>query len=99
MRATVRDTPWAFAARHAMMLTSSELLAAMSRSARSTPASASSLGLAPLPWMTRASSCSVARSTSASSRSTRTTSCPSWESILAVLNPTSPAPMMTVRNA
>src|SRR5215210_559005 len=96
MRATVRGTPLALAARHAMMFASSELLAAISRSALLIPASARSFGLAPLPWTTRASSCSVARSTSTSSCSTRTTSCPSCESILAVLNPTSPAPMMTV---
>src|SRR5215212_909556 len=96
MRATVRGTPRDLAARQAMMFTSSELVAAIRRSALSIPASASSLGLAPLPWTTRASSCSAARSTSASSCSTSTTSCPSCESSLAVLNPTSPAPMITV---
>src|SRR5215211_2823110 len=97
MRATVRATPWALAARHAMMFASSELLAAISRSDFRIPASESSLGLAPLPWITRTSSCSVARSTSASLCSMRTTSWPSCESNLAVLYPTSPAPMITVR--
>src|SRR5829696_1325817 len=99
MRATVRETPWAFAARHAMMFTSSELLAAISRSELLIPASLSSLGLAPLPAITSASSSSVACSTSFSFFSTSTTSWPSWESIRAVLSPTSPAPMITVCKA
>src|SRR5215211_4033499 len=99
MRATVRETPWAFAARHAMMFTSSELLAAMSRSEPLMPASLSSLGLAPLPAITSASSSSAACSTSLSSFSTSTTSWPSYESIRAVLSPTSPAPMITVCKA
>src|SRR5829696_569340 len=99
IRATVPETPWAFAARHAMMFTSSELLAATSRSELLMPASLSSLGLAPLPAITSASSSSVACSTSLSSFSTSTTSWPSCESIRAVLSPTSPAPMITVRKA
>src|SRR5215208_1517782 len=96
MRATVRETPWAFAARQAMMFTSSELLAAISKSELLIPASLSSLGLAPLPAITSASSSSVACSTSFSSFSTSTTLWPSRESIRAVLSPTSPAPMITV---
>src|SRR5215210_7441908 len=96
MRATVRETPWDFAAKHAMMFTSSELLAATSRSELLMPASLSSLGFAPLPAITSASSSSAACSTSISSFSTSTTSCPSCESIRAVLSPTSPAPMITV---
>src|SRR5919112_2116880 len=99
MRATVRETPWAFAARHAMMFTSSELLAATSRSELLMPASLSSLGLAPLPAITSASSSSVALSTSLSSFSTSTTSWPSCESMRAVLSPTSTAPMITVCTA
>src|SRR5215212_4992651 len=99
MRATVPETPWAFAARHAMMFTSSELLAATRRSELLMPASLSSLGLAPLPAITSASSSSAACSTSISSLSTSTTSCPSCESIRAVLSPTSPAPMITVCKA
>src|SRR5215216_1250904 len=99
MRATVRETPWAFAARQAMMFTSSELLAATSRSELLIPASLSSLGLAPLPAITSASSSSVACSTSFSSFSTSTTLWPSWESMRAVLSPTSPAPMITVCKA
>src|SRR5918998_1737735 len=99
MRATVRVTPWAFAVRHAMMFASSDVVAATNSSDFLIPASANTLGLAPLPWITRASSCSVARSTSASLCSMRMTSCPSCESIRAVLKPTSPAPMITVRIA
>src|SRR5215208_4200132 len=99
MRATVRETPWAFAARQAMMLTSSELLAAISKSELLIPASLSNLGLAPLPAITSASSSSVACSTSFSSFSTSTTLWPSWESMRAVLSPTSPAPMITVCKA
>src|SRR5215213_4591661 len=82
-----------------MMFTSSELLAAMSRSELLIPASLSSLGLAPFPAITSASSSSVACSTSFSSFSTSTTSCPSCESIRTVLSPTSPAPMITVCKA
>src|SRR5215208_4571890 len=82
-----------------MMFTSSELLAAISRSELLIPASLSSLGLAPLPAITSASSSSVACSTSFSSFSTSTTLWPSWESIRAVLSPTSPAPMITVCTA
>src|SRR5215211_5391430 len=97
MRATVRETPWDFATRHAMMFTSSELLAAMSKSELLIPASWSNLGLAPLPAITSASSSSAACSTSLSSFSTSTTLWPSCESIRAVLSPTSPAPTITVR--
>src|SRR5215204_4772765 len=82
-----------------MMFTSSELLAAMSRSELLIPASLSSLGLAPFPAITSASSSSAACSTSFSSFSTSTTSWPSCESIRAVLSPTSPAPMITVCKA
>src|SRR5215210_285764 len=82
-----------------MMFTSSELLAAMSRSELLMPASSSSLGLAPLPAITSASSSSAACSTSFSSFSTSTTLWPSCESMRAVLSPTSPAPMITVCTA
>src|SRR5918997_6413638 len=81
------------------MFTSSDVVAATSSSAFLIPASASTLGLAPLPWITRASICSAMRSTSISSCSTSTTSCPSRESLWAVLEPTSPAPIITVRTA
>src|SRR5918998_1817694 len=99
MRATVRGTPWVFAVRHAIMFTSSDVVAATSSSDFLIPASASTLGLAPLPWITRASSCSANRSTSTSSCSMSTTSCPSRESSRAALVPTSPAPIITVRTA
>src|ERR671916_956921 len=97
MRATVRATPWALAARHAMMFDSSELVAAMSKSDLSISTSRSIFGLAPFPCKTRASNCSDIRSTRASSLSIITTLWPSPESIRAALNPTSPPPTITTR--
>lgn len=80
-----------------MMFASSEVVAAINSSDLLIPASHSTLGLAPFPCITRASSCSDAFSTSASFCSMTTTSFPSPESIRAALNPTSPAPSISIR--
>ena len=94
MRAMVCPVPRSLAVRQHTIFTSSELVAATSRSALPAPASRRVAAETPLPCIAIMSSWSLARRRASPSVSTMVTSCSSLTSCSARVNPTLPLPAM-----